>query len=169
MKITSYVIRNRRALGRLLRVFVLLIGLALVGINRGPGPVAARGTTQSMVVTPITTVPMLTGTLVAVNNGPGNQTNPHVDCDRVSYTNDDFQGSSTIHYFDFSTGMDNVIPGNGQDRLSDLSGSRIAFTEVAPLGDQIVVFDTTTQTRTVVSGLKCSNPALGGNLVAFED
>src|SRR5262244_4599835 len=101
MKITSYVIRNRRALGRLLRVFVLLIGLALVGINRGPGPVAARGTTQSMVVTPITTVPMLTGTLVAVNNGPGNQTNPHVDCDRVSYTNDDFQGSSTIHYFDF--------------------------------------------------------------------
>src|SRR5262249_15791881 len=140
MKTICAVFRNRRPLGRL-RLIVLLMALALVGINQAPRAVAARSAAPSAVVTPITTVPMLTGTLVAVNNGPGNQTNPHVDCDRVSYINDDFQGSSTIHYFDFSTGTDTVIPGNNLDRLSDVFGSTIAFTELTGFGDQIVVFD----------------------------
>jgi Tol biopolymer transport system component len=150
-----------------------MVWLAAVALSvnlRCPSPVAARSTAaQFAVVVPPTTVHMLTGTLMAVNNGPGNQTNPHVNCDRVSYTNDDLEGSSTIHYFDFSTGADNVIPGNTLDRLSDLSGTHIAFTELTALGDRIVVFDTTTQTSTVVPGSRCSNPALGGNLVAFED
>jgi hypothetical protein len=114
---------------------------------------------------------MLTGTFVPVNNSQGDQTNPHVDRDRVSYTNDDFAGHSLIHLFDFSTGTDSVIPGNGLDRLSDVSGTRIAFSEInTALGvDQVVLFDTSTQTRTVLPGLWCSNPALGANVIAFED
>src|SRR5262249_49428001 len=129
MKTICAVFRNPRPVGRL-RLIVPLMALALVGINQAPSAVAARSAAQSVVVTPIATVPMLTGTLVAVNNGPGDQTNPHVSCDRVSYTNDDFAGMSMIHYFDFSTGTDSVIPGNGLDRLSDVFGSRIAFTEL---------------------------------------
>ena len=170
MRTTRIVIRNRRPLGQLFRLIVCLIAMTLVGINRGSIPTAASSmAAQSAVVVPPTTVQMLTGTLVAVNNGTGDQTNPHVNCDRVSYTNDDLEGTSTIHYFDFSTGTDSVIPGNTLDRLSDLSGSLVAFTELTALGDRIVVFDTTTQASTVIPGSRCSNPALGGNLVAFED
>jgi hypothetical protein len=148
----------------------LLIGIALVGIHQGPSPVAARSVgAQSTIVLQVPTAKMLAGTFQAINNGPGDQTNPHVNCNRVSYTNDDLEGTSSIHYFDVSTGTDNVVPGNTLDRLSDVSGTRIAFTELTGPGDQIAVFDTTTQTRTVVSGFRCSNPALGANLVAFED
>jgi len=170
MKRISIIFRHRRAIRNSVTVMLLLIALAFMASHQQPGRAAHTVNTQA-VVTPPPTVPMLTGTFAAVNNGPSDQTNPHVDCNRVSYTNDDFQGSSTIHYFDFSTGMDNVIPGNGLDRLSDLSGTRIAFSELSPsLGvDQIVLFDTATQTRTVLSGPWCSNPALGGNVIAFED
>src|SRR4029450_12871664 len=59
--------------------------------------------------------------------------------------------------------------GNGLDRLSNIGDTHVAFSELTSLGDHIVLFDTTTQTSTVVSGVKCTNPALGGNLVAFED
>lgn len=162
------VIRNRNSQVKLLSL-VLSIALALVSIGYGPGRAAASGTTQSAVVTPLATVPMLTGILSPVNNGPGNQTNPHVNRDRVSYTNDDLEGTSTIHYFDFSTGTDNTIPGNGLDRLSDVSDTQVAFTELTGPGDQVVLFDPTTETRTVISDVKCNNPALGGNLIAFED
>ena len=150
-------------------VIVLLIALALTAIDHGPSRAAARGIAQSVIVTPSAPVPMLAGTLAAVNNGRGNQLNAHVYRDRVSYTNDDLEGSSTIHLFDFSTAADNLMPGNAQDRLADVSDTKIAFTEVTSTGDQVVVFDTTSQKSTVVSGIRCSNPALGGNLVAFEE
>jgi hypothetical protein len=115
------------------------------------------------------TTPTLTGTFSAVNASPGNQTNPHVDCAMASYTNDDFQGSSTIHYFNFTTNQDNVVPGNALDRLSDVSGNKIAFTELGATADTVALFDINTQIRTELPGTKSSNPALGGNLVAFED
>ena len=165
---------NRKTNNRRLRwlvLIVVLIALALTGIGHGPSWAAARTTPQSVIVTPSATVPMLTGTLVPVNNSQGDQTNPHVDRDRASYTNDDFAGHSLIHFFDFSTGTDSVIPGNGLDRLSDVSGTRIAFSEInTTLGvDQVVLFDTATQTHTVLPGLWCTNPALGANVIAFED
>ncbi|HVE82981.1 MAG TPA: hypothetical protein VND93_09050 [Myxococcales bacterium] len=114
-------------------------------------------------------MPMLSGTFSVVNSGPGDQTNPHVDCNLAPYTNDDFFGSSTIHWFDFSTNTDHVIPPRGQDSLSDVSGPRIAFTEASSSGDQVVVFDTASLTRTPVPGNRHSSPAIGGTLVAFED
>jgi hypothetical protein len=161
---------NNRRLRRLVLI-VLLIALALTGIDHGPSRAAARNTAQSGIITPNATVPMLTGTLQAVNNSRGNQTNPHVHRDRVSYTNDDLEGSSTIHLFDFLTAADNVIPGNAQDRLADVSDTKVAFTAVEFLfpGDNVLVFDTTSQINTLVACAYCSNPALGGNLVAFED
>jgi Tol biopolymer transport system component len=113
--------------------------------------------------------PVLTGTFSAVNNGPGSQTNPHVDCNTASYTNDDFEGNSTIHFWDFSTSTDHVVPGNGLDRLSDVSGNRIAFTELTASGDSVALYNTSSLTRIDLPGTRASNPALGGNLVAYED
>jgi len=55
--------------------------------------------------------PILVGSFFPINNGAGDQTNPHVACDLASYTNDDFQGSSTIHYWDFATSTDHMVPG----------------------------------------------------------
>src|SRR5262245_56125143 len=67
--------------------------------------------------------PALVGSFAIVNNGPGNQTNPHVSCDLASYTSDDFQGSSTIHYYDFVSNTDHVVPGNQVDLLSNVAGA----------------------------------------------
>ena len=166
MKTITTVTRHHR---RLRSVGILLIALSLAVIDLGPSRAEALGTTQSVIVTPSTTVPMLTGSLTPVNNSRGDQTNPRVNRDRVSYTNDDFAGNSLIHLFDFSTATDQIIPGNGLDWLSDVTDTQVAFTQLTALSDQIVVFDTTSQTSTIVSGAKCSNPALGGNLLTFED
>jgi len=44
------------------------------------------------------------GSLVAINNGAGDQAEPHVSGDLASYTNTD--GTRTIHYFDVQTATD---------------------------------------------------------------
>jgi hypothetical protein len=148
-----------------------MIAISVTGINASRGSVVATSTlAQSTVVLQTTAVPTLTGTFQVVNNGSGNQTNPHVNCDLASYTNiDDFTGQSTLHYWNFATGIDRVIPGNDIDLLSDVSGGRIAFTEVHEDGDHVIVYDTVSQTSTLIPGAGESNPAINGNLVAFED
>jgi len=110
----------------------------------------------------------LTGTTTVINNGPGDQINPHVDCNVASYTND--TGVQDIHYFDFSTNTDHTIPTVGLAFLSDVSGTRVAYTNVTGAGSQIAVFDTITGTSTTIpGGTQRTNPSIGGNLVAFED
>jgi len=161
---------NHRRLPQSRRLIVLMIAISVTGINASRGSVVATSTAaQSTIVLQTTAVPTLTGTFQVVNNGPGNQTNPHINCDIASYTNDDFMGRSTLHYWDFATGIDSVIPGNDIDLLSDVSGGRIAFTEVRQDGDHVIVYDTVSQTSTFIPGVGKSHPAINGNLVAFED
>jgi hypothetical protein len=163
--------RNLALCRRSRRLWVVLIAVALVATTiRHPGVASARPvSSENLVALQTAGAPFLQGTFQVVSNANGNQYNPHVDCDLASYTFDDFQGSSTIHYQNLSTGADNVIPGNQIDLLSDVSGSHIAFTQVEFTGNTIVVFDTITQTSTVVPGTGRSNPSIGANLVAFED
>ena len=69
------------------------------------------------------------GTLWAVNNGPGDQTEPHVSGDLVVYTNNN-EPSSTIHYLDFATAATGVVPAGAfadNDFLPDVAGNRIVF------------------------------------------
>jgi len=162
------IIRNYRPLKKMRMLSFLFIAVALVVPLRSPfaAPVT---TTESTIVLQTADAPFLQSTAEVVSNELGNQTNPHVQCNQVSYTFDDFQGSSTIHYHDMATGADNVIPGNQVDLLSDISGSRVAYTEVTFTGDTIRIFDTASQTQTIVPGLRRSNPSIGGNIVAFED
>src|SRR5215471_6650207 len=162
--------RNATIFRQIGRLCVLLIAVELVATSRNPGAASAGPVSgESLVVLQTEGAPFLPGTFNVVNDGPGNQYNPHVECDMASYTNDDFQGHSTIHYQNLSTGADNVIPGNDVDLLSSVSGNRVAFTEVDYPGDGVVIFDLLSQTRTKVPGLGLSNPSIGGNLVAFED
>ena len=132
--------------------------------------VASLGITPTQLAAPIpqtATIPMLPGTTQPLNAGPGNQTNPHVACNIASYTNDDFEGTSAIRYFDFATSSERTVPGNGLDRLSDTDGRRIAFTQLEADGDHLLIYDITSQTTTSIPGNKNFFPVIGGNLVAF--
>ena len=150
-------------------LIVLSIAMALVGlIEARLSPVAATET-QSLVVLQTASAPMLTGTFQVVDNGPGDQTDPHIDCGLASYTNDDNWGSLSVRYYDFAANTIHPIPGNGADSLSDVHNGRVAFTEGTVNGSQIIVFDTATQTRTAIPHFGTRRSALGGNVVAYEE
>src|SRR4051812_29972912 len=147
------------------RFLVLFVAAALLTVNATSNRLVSNASPLQA-----GSVPILTGTFQTINNGPGNQTNPHVSRNLASYTAiDAITGQSTLHYWDFATGTDSVIPGNSIDLLSDISAGRIAFTEVHEDGDHVIVYDTISQTNTIVPGASRSNPAIGGNVVAFED
>jgi len=110
---------------------------------------------------------MLAGMVQAVNAGAGDQTDPRVACNLVTYV-DAPPGAFRVRYYDFSSGTDFATPG-GVDTQPAIAGRLIAFTEVDPSGSHIVLFDTATQYRTDLAGPAGSKAALGGNLVAFED
>jgi len=109
----------------------------------------------------------LPGTTRPLSGAAGNQVNPHLACGLASFTSDDFEGTSLIHYFDFATNTEFTIPGNGLDRLSDTDGRQIVFTEIGVTGDQILIYDLTTKTTTPIPGITNLDPAIGGSLVAF--
>ena len=111
------------------------------------------------------------GTTITINNGLGDQTDPHVNGNLAVYTNSN--GSSQIRYYDFVTTADNAIPGEpgSNDILSNVFGNLIAFTRVSG-GTTAMLFDVSTNTVSEVphgpSPAQFS-PVLGGNKVAFID
>jgi len=145
----------------LLFIIVALTSLSATSIQ------FAAASNQTLLPQTTTTIPMLQGTTQSIKVGPGNQLNPHVACSLASYTNDDFEGSSTIRYLDFATNTEHVLPGNGLDRTSDTDGQRIVFTQLEADGDHVVIYDIASQTTTSVPGTQNWLPAIGGNLVAF--
>jgi len=149
-----------------LRILViLLIVAALTSMTATPNPLAASNSIEPLAQA--ATTPMLPGTTQAIKLAQGNQTNPSVACSVATYTNDDFEGNSSIHYVDFATNTDHVIPGNGLDRLSDTDGRRIAFTQIEADGDHIALYDLASQSTTLIPGNFNADPSIGGNLVAF--
>lgn len=163
--------RNRRPQKQKPILPFLLIGLALFVAFRSRSEATATSTTptESTIVLQTAGAPSLEGTFQTVNNQFGDQVRPHVSCNLATYTFDDYMGHSTVHYQDLITGTDNVIPGNEVDLMSDISGTRVAYTEFDFPGEGIMIFDTASRTRTVVPGLRRSTPSIGGDLVAFED
>jgi hypothetical protein len=152
------------------RLCALLIALTLTAVNHGATPISAGSvSTEATVVLDTANATPLPGSFRLLNGEPGNQSWPHVDCDVATYSYDDFEGSSTIHYQNVSAGFDNVIPGNEVDVLSDISGSRIAYTEVTFSGETVRIYDINSLTTTIVPGFGLSKPSIGGTLVAFED
>ena len=122
------------------RTFIaLFLAAVLTSISATPTPLAASANTQQP--QQAATARLLSGTTIPIGAANGNQTNPSVACNLASYTNDDFDGSSTIRYFDFATNTEHVVPGNGIDRLSDTDGQRIVFTQLDGTGDHIGIYD----------------------------
>jgi len=170
MKTLPIIIRNHRALKRTTLLSALLVALALVASFQNRSAATANiTTTESTIVLDTNAASLIDGAFQVVSNGLTNETDPHVSCNLATYTLDAFQATSRVHYQDLSTGADNVIPSNNYDLLSGVSGSRVAYTEATSSGYAIKVFDTNSQTTTVVPGVGRVNPSIGGNLVAFED
>ncbi len=125
-----------------------------------------------MAITPLNGGPVSGGTPVVINNTPGDQTLPHVSGNLAAYTD---VADGHIHYYDFSTGIDAFVPANGSlgDTLSDVSGTRVAFTRQTPTNDfEIGVFDVSSATTTLLDphpGDLRLGSALGGNTLVYVD
>jgi hypothetical protein len=126
---------------------------------------------QSLAITPITGGAISGGAPVAINISDGDQTDPHVSGDIAVYTD---VADSTIGYFNFATHVDAAIPKPPGviDILSDVSGSRIAFSRIEADRNALMVFDTSTSTLTEIlpnAGTDRLGTAIGGNTVAYID
>ncbi|WP_164018798.1 TolB family protein [Pyxidicoccus trucidator] len=112
------------------------------------------------------------GTHRVVNNGPGDQTDPHVSGALVAYTNE-VRGTSEIRYHDLASGQDAAIPNEGAfDFVSDVSGGTVVFTRVSA-SSSIYTFDVGPEATPVEVAPEagCSRRAavIGGRTVAWQD
>lgn len=116
----------------------------------------------------------VTSPVVTVNDGPGEQNDPHVSGDLVSYTDGTIVSSQTIRYYRFSTAADLAVasPSGAHDLLADVSGDRIVFTRIQSSGNSIMVFDVAGGTTTEVAPVPESNrigTAIGNTTVAYVE
>src|ERR1700674_5201418 len=117
--------------------YKLFVGFLLV---LAAGFLPARLAPQSSVTPTVTPTPP--GKFIVVNNGPGDQTDPHVSGDLVCYANSD-GNTFTVHYFNLATGMASTVPGTPfGDFQCDVRGSTIAFTRVSVSRSAIFTLDT---------------------------
>ena len=120
-----------------------------------------------------TAIASLSGTPVTINNGPGDQTDPHVSGDWVTYT-DNSTGAYQVHYYNLATGQDAAIPSNGgQDLLSGISGTTIVYMHSTATGQSIYSYDIGSGSAPAeldpTPGAIRESPAIGGRTVAWVD
>src|SRR5215813_1212944 len=100
-----------------IKLCALLLSIAAVAavVTTLPTTRVSAGSvpTESTIVFQTADALPLQGSFQVISNDPGDQTNPHVECNLFTYTNDDYMGRSTIHYHDLATNTDNEIPGDG--------------------------------------------------------
>src|SRR5262249_49192994 len=112
---------------------------------------AAAGQAFAQSVTPIN-AGLVNSPIIAVNNGSGEQTAPHVSGNLTSYT-DYSTGSPRIHYLNFLTSADAVIPLDApmeRDGDSGIDGTRIVFSRQATDRRAIFVYDTANSSFTEI-------------------
>lgn len=120
----------------------------------------------------------LGGTVTVVNDGAGNQSDPHVSGDFAAYTHS-ANGSTQIRYYQFASGTDSAIPNTTAsgtstiDFLSDVSGQMIVFTRIGSGRQSIWSFDIATAGPAVeLDPQSTSNrrgAAIGNRTVAWQD
>lgn len=122
-------------------------------------------------------------TPITIDNGVGDQFDPHVDQDLLVYSSavDTLAAGliQEIRYYRFSTGTVSSIPNTlpdatlANDLLSDVSQGRIVFTRVFPgVRTAIMLFDTTTGILSELAPAPASSrigTAIGGQTVTFVD
>ena len=160
------VFQNLKTIKKTRMLIALLIAVALVAIQLGSSKVIATTTaSQTTVVLQPTNAPMLNGTFQRIGKTEGDQFDPRTDGGNlVSYTDFSANGSeSWIRYFDLATNTDHLISGDSSSS-SNVSGGGIAFHNLLGSGAfESVVFDTVSQTSTVLPGVR--SPAIAGNLI----
>jgi hypothetical protein len=140
---------------------------------------AATFPCAAMAVVPISG-PSPGSAVVTINNSPGQQFDPHVSGDLVSYM--DLAVFPQIRYYNFANGNDTAIDNSMHDGtyavdvLSDVNGKNVVFTQQAAGASRIMIFNTDTGTTTEVDPVAASAPppermgsAIGGNTVAYID
>jgi hypothetical protein len=158
--------RQSTSLLRLTTSLAALLLLFTVSSTSQIGPGDAEAYIDSSIT--VTTTP------VVVNNGPGNQTDPHVDGNLVAYTSS-LSGTTQIRYFNFVTNIDSGIPttGTSLDFLSDVSGNIVAFSRVDSGVQSIWTFDTKTGGPAVElapgPALNRRGGVIGDSTVAWQD
>ena len=154
----SIVLRRRASYVRVWLGLVVILAVVAAAL---PGAALALVPTDG---------PALTILPVAINASGGDQFDPHVDGNLVSYTSD-----TNICYYDFFTGNDVQVPApiDANDRLSDVSNGKIVFSRDEASGrSPIMVFDTATATTTEVDVQPLRfriQGAIGSNTVAFVE
>lgn len=117
--------------------------------------------------------PPLTGVTSTINDGPGDQVDPHVSGELVAYSSI-VSGTSEIRYHNILTGQDQALPTEGGlDFLSDISGTTIVYTHLTSGAYAIRTFDIATGGPPVdlapVAGSLREQPAIGSATVAWVD
>jgi hypothetical protein len=114
---------------------------------------------------PITILP------VPIDISAGDQYDPHVSGDIASYTS-----GTTVHYYDFFTGLDEAVPTwpDTKDELSDTGNNRIAFArlDLDTFNQTIRIYDIASQKLGEVdpqTDPHRSEAATGSDTVAFID
>jgi len=109
---------------------------------------------------------------VTINASVGDQYDPHVSGDIVSYTFG--RSASPLHFYDFFSGVDSAVPSwpDSEDQLSDTSSGRIVFTRIDEITGNLAIriYDTASQTLGEVDALSALHPSdssIGSDTVAF--
>ncbi|MDD1651078.1 MAG: PxKF domain-containing protein, partial [Methylococcaceae bacterium] len=153
--------------------FVRVLAIAML-LGLLPGSVFAQTPEPTQVIVPVPGGP-LTVNVVAVNDGAGRQTDPHVSGDWVSYTDDP---GIRFQNLDVGTASDRLIPvpENHWDELSDISGNTIVFTRVTSTshGIYMIQIDSFGNSGPAIEVSPSTNPlrrraAVGGDTIAYED
>lgn len=130
-----------------------------------------------------TVVPVLAGmspgSIQAIDTGPDDQNDPHVHKNLMAYThrsNDEFfNPTSTVRYFDFSTGTGAAITqaSGDMDFLPDVNQNRILFNRRTSSGDYgIFLFDLAAASVIEIDPRPATTrfvPALGAGTIAYQD
>jgi hypothetical protein len=135
---------------------------AAVLVSVLPGP--------ALGVTPVEGGAFASALWFTINDGPGDQYDPHVSGDDVSYTSD-----ATVRFFSFLTGGDDVIrPASGlEDVLSDVDGGLVVFSRFDPISYEAyghiyrIAEDRLGGVAMGDAGRQQTNFAIGGSTVAF--
>lgn len=115
----------------------------------------------------------LQGQSLIVNDGPGDQTEPHVSGSLVAYTQQLSLSSSEIRYHDLETGVDQAIPTEGgYDALADISGGQIVFTRTSNT-TRVLRFDVhqggAAEELAPRAGSNRRSATVGGQTVAWQE
>ena len=115
------------------------------------------------------------GVIIPVSSAPGEQSDPHISGNLITYTNEDANGAE-VRYHDLATSTDLAVPNGGNlDFLSDVSGTRIAFVRFDTQGESTIqLFDTVTGGSAVEVAPEPGESnrvaaAIGGDTIAWQD